>query len=64
MRTFELYFNGPATHNTKLQYEPTPLHMYDDFIDCMKSSGYTVKKASMKYSKNKTNVTIEVIGEK
>lgn len=38
--------------------------MYADFIQVVHSSGYTLKSSSMKYTKNKKFVTIDVSGYK
>ena len=62
MRTYELYFNGPAEPDEKFSYAPTPEHMYADFIQAVYNSGYRLKRSSIKY--NKKFVTIDVVGEK
>lgn len=62
MKTYELYFNGSSRPDDRLPHAPTPEHMYADFIQAVYSSGYKLKKSSIKYTKS--SVTIEVIGVK
>ena len=62
MKTYELYFNGSSKPDDRLPHAPSPEHTYADFIQAVYSSGYQLKKSSMKYKKD--SVTIEVIGVK
>lgn len=64
MKTYELYFNGPTAPNDRLPHAPSPEHMYADFVQAVYSSGYSLGRATIKYTNNKKFVTIDVSGFK
>lgn len=64
MQTYEMYFSGSSEPDPKLPFAPTPEEMYNDFIDVMKSSGYTIRTAQITRNTHSKHWVIEVSGMK
>lgn len=65
MRSFELYFSGSIVPDPKLPFAPTPEEMYNDFMEVMKTSGYTVRTSKItRNTRSPSLCVIEVSGIK